>query len=79
MVGPAVADELSAFAAAFAPPQQGRYVPTPACVNREGVVSEPPAPRDTLPKLAAGLVGGVFVLAGVVYRKRGKKAKQQLG
>ncbi|MES1260396.1 MAG: MBL fold metallo-hydrolase [Acidobacteriota bacterium] len=74
-----VEERLEAFAAGFEPPLQGRYVETPARTDREGVVYEPPAPRDALPKVAAGVVAGVFLLAGVVYRKRGKKAKEQLG
>ena len=74
-----VAGQLESFAAAFAPPQHGRYVELAARTDRDGLVYEPPAPRDALPRVAAGVVAGVFLLAGMVYRKRGKKANEQLG
>jgi glyoxylase-like metal-dependent hydrolase (beta-lactamase superfamily II) len=74
MVGPHVAAELEAFAQAFAPPAHGRYVSTPAETNENGVIFEPPAPPDHLPKVAAGLVAGMFVMAGVLFRKRGRRA-----
>lgn len=70
------AEEFAAFAADFAPPAKGRYVEVAARTDEGGVVYEPPPPPDNLPKAAAGFVAGVFVLAGVIYRKRGKKAKQ---
>jgi glyoxylase-like metal-dependent hydrolase (beta-lactamase superfamily II) len=73
---PTLADDLDAFAATFAPPSQGRYVEVSARADEDGVVYEPPAPADRLPKVVAGLVAGIFLAAGVVYRKRGKKAKQ---
>jgi glyoxylase-like metal-dependent hydrolase (beta-lactamase superfamily II) len=72
MTGPEVAAELEKFAAELTPPAQGRYVPEPARADEQGVVYEPPAPPDHLPKIAAGVVAGVFVLAGFVYRKKGK-------
>jgi len=78
MSGLDVAEQLDAFAAAFRPPVRGRYVQTPARTDRRGVVFEPPPARDHLPKVAAGLVAGTFLLAGAVYRKRAKKAKQDL-
>jgi glyoxylase-like metal-dependent hydrolase (beta-lactamase superfamily II) len=78
MSGPDVADELVTFAETFSPPLQGRYVETPAKTDRDGLVYEPPLPPDKLPKVAAGIVAGVFLLAGAVYRKRGIKAKQEL-
>ena len=70
------ADELAAFATGFTPPAKGRYVDVAARTDEDGVVYEPPPPRDNLPKMAAGLVAGGFVLAGVVYRKRGKNAQR---
>ncbi len=70
MYGPRVADELSRFARTFTPPEHGRYVAEPAETNEHGVVYEPPAPADHLPKVAAGVVAGVFVLAGVIYGKK---------
>ncbi len=70
MVGAAVASELDKFAREFAPPEHGRYVAAPAEVNEHGVVYEPPAPPDHLPKIAAGIVAGVFLLGGIVYRRR---------
>lgn len=73
-----VAAELDAFAASFAPPPRGRYVEVPARADRDGLVYEPPAPPDRLPRVAAGIVTGVFLFAGVVYQRRGKKAKQEL-
>lgn len=69
-----VAGQLDAFSQTFAPPPRGRYVATPAKTDRDGIVYEPPVPPDKLPKLAAGVVAGVFLLAGVVYRKQGRKA-----
>jgi glyoxylase-like metal-dependent hydrolase (beta-lactamase superfamily II) len=78
MAGAQVAAQLEAFAKSFSPPTHGRYVETPARTDKDGIAYEPPAPPDKLPKLAAGLVAGVFLLAGMVYRKRGKKARQEL-
>jgi glyoxylase-like metal-dependent hydrolase (beta-lactamase superfamily II) len=74
MTGPTVALELSQFARNFTPPSHGRYVPTPALANAEGVVYEPPAPPDHLPKVAAGVVAGVFVIAGIVYGREKSRA-----
>jgi glyoxylase-like metal-dependent hydrolase (beta-lactamase superfamily II) len=76
---PTLAEDLEAFAAAFGPPSHGRYVEVPARADQDGVVYEPPAPKDRLPKVAAGLVAGIFLAAGVIYRKRGQKAKQDFG
>ena len=78
MSGSEVAAQLEDFATKFSPPAHGRYVEIPARTDREGTVYEPPAPPDKLPKVAAGVVAGVFLLAGAVYRKRGRKAKQEL-
>jgi glyoxylase-like metal-dependent hydrolase (beta-lactamase superfamily II) len=69
-----IAEDLEAFAAAFAPPTRGRYVSEPATTNEHGVIYEPPAPADHLPKIAAGVVAGMFVVAGVFFGKRGKRA-----
>jgi hypothetical protein len=38
------------------------------------VIYEPPAPPDHLPKVAAGVVAGIFLIAGVFYTKRGKRS-----
>lgn len=73
MFGPGLADEMEAFMRHFAPPSRGRYIELPARTDETGVVYEPPRPPDHLPKVAAGIVAGVFVLAGLVYRKRYKK------
>ena len=70
-----VAQELEQFANSFTPPKQGCYVSDPARANEHGVFYEPPKPPDHLPKIAAGVVTGIFVLAGVVYRKRTKKTE----
>ena len=70
MAGPHVAPEFESFLRNFAPPEQGRYVAEPAPANEHGVVYEPPAPPDKLPKVAGGIVPGVFVAAGIIYRKR---------
>jgi glyoxylase-like metal-dependent hydrolase (beta-lactamase superfamily II) len=75
MTGPAVALELSQFARNFTPPSHGRYVAAPAQANAWGVVYEPPAPPDHLPKVAAGVVAGVFLLAGMVYRNQKGRAE----
>lgn len=74
MAGPHVAEELTHFYRTFTPPEHGRYVPEPAQANEHGVVYEPPAPPDNLPKIAAGVVAGVFILAGVIYGKRARKS-----
>jgi glyoxylase-like metal-dependent hydrolase (beta-lactamase superfamily II) len=78
MAGDSVADELEKFAREFVPPEQGRYVAAPAEANEHGVVYEPPKPPDSLPKIGAGLVAGLFVVAGVVYSRRGKRAAAEI-
>jgi hypothetical protein len=50
-------------------------VETSAKANGDGVVYEPPAPPDRLPKVAAGVVAGLLVIAGVVYGKRGPEGQ----
>lgn len=70
---PTVPRELQDFADTFAPPKHGRYVPEPAVANKHGVVYQPPKPPDPLPKVAAGVVASVFLLASVVYRNRYRK------
>jgi glyoxylase-like metal-dependent hydrolase (beta-lactamase superfamily II) len=79
IVGAHVAAELEQFAQTFTPPAHGRYVVAPAEANEHGVVYEPPAPPDHLPKIAAGLVAGVFLMAGVFFSKRGKRALPTAG
>jgi len=79
MVGEHVASELEAFANTFTPPEHGRYVETPAKTNDTGVVFEPPAPPDHLPKIAAGLVAGAFLIAGLFFSKRGKRSVPSSG
>jgi hypothetical protein len=74
--GPRVADELARSAREFTPPQQGRYVVEAAQANEHGVVYEPPAPPDNLPKIAAGVVAGVFVIAGVMYGRRARAQRK---
>jgi glyoxylase-like metal-dependent hydrolase (beta-lactamase superfamily II) len=74
--GPRVADELARFAREFTPPEHGRYVAEAAQANEHGVVYEPPAPPDNLPKIAAGVVAGVFVVAGVMYGRRVRAQKK---
>jgi glyoxylase-like metal-dependent hydrolase (beta-lactamase superfamily II) len=78
--GPRIADELARFGREFTPPEHGRYVAEAAQANEHGVVYEPPAPPDNLPKVAAGVVAGVFVLAGVLYgrRARAKNSSSEL-
>jgi glyoxylase-like metal-dependent hydrolase (beta-lactamase superfamily II) len=70
--------ELDRFAADFRPPARGRYVENPAKTDLHGVVYEPPPRTDRLPRIAAGLVAGTFVLAGALYHKRGRKASREL-
>jgi glyoxylase-like metal-dependent hydrolase (beta-lactamase superfamily II) len=74
MQGEGLAAELDYFADTFTPPAHGRYVVAPAEANEHGVVYEPPPPPDHLPKIAVGVVAGMFVLAGVFFSKRGKKS-----
>ncbi len=76
MTGPDTAARIRQFADAVRPPSHGRYVATPAKADQRGVVYEPPAPPDRLPKIAAGIVAGTFLVAGALYRKRGAKAKR---
>ncbi len=78
MKGASMAVELETFAREFTPPKRGRYVAGPAEANEHGVVYEPPKPRDPLPKIGAGIVAGIFLLAGVVYSRRGKKAAAEI-
>lgn len=77
--GPRVADELTRFAREFTPPEQGRYVVEPAQANEHGLVYAPPAPPDNLPKIAAGVVAGVFVVAGVMYGRRARAQRKASG
>ncbi len=51
--GPEVAETLANFARHFPFPSQGRYFPTPARTDAEGVAALPPRPFDPLPRLAA--------------------------
>jgi glyoxylase-like metal-dependent hydrolase (beta-lactamase superfamily II) len=76
MTGADVAPALETFAREFAAPGRGRYVVAPARTDEQGVVFEPPAPPDRLPRVAAGVVAGVFLLAGIVYGKRRRKASR---
>jgi glyoxylase-like metal-dependent hydrolase (beta-lactamase superfamily II) len=74
MQGEELAAELDYFADTFTPPAHGRYVIAPAEANQNGVVYEPPPPPDRLPAIAAGVVAGMFVIAGVFFTKRGRKS-----
>jgi glyoxylase-like metal-dependent hydrolase (beta-lactamase superfamily II) len=78
MKGESVAAELETFAREFTPPASGRYIASPAEANEHGVVYEPPKPPDPLPKIGAGIVAGIFLLAGIVYSRRGKKAAAEI-
>lgn len=79
MSGGRVAPELDELARVFTPPGQGRYVAEAAQANEHGVVYEPPKPQDNLPRIGAGVVAGLFLVAGVVYAKRGRKAAAEIG
>jgi len=68
MAGPNVARELSEFAENFPIPSHGRYVPEPAQTDERGIRYLPPAPRDSLPNLAAAL-GLTLALAAVLIIK----------
>lgn len=78
MTGAGLAEELENFAREFTPPAHGRYVPEPAETNEHGVVYEPPKPPDALPKIGAGVVAGVFIVAATFYSQRGKKAAKEI-
>jgi glyoxylase-like metal-dependent hydrolase (beta-lactamase superfamily II) len=73
MSGDTLPASLEAFAASFEAPKNGRYATEPAHTNEHGVFYEPPAPKDNLPKIAAGVAASVFVLAGVLYSRRKKQ------
>jgi hypothetical protein len=73
-----VSEKLAVFAEDFVAPQHGRYVGEPARFDERGVVWLPPAPPDSLPKIAAVL--GTAFLAGTVAlawlaatRRRGQR------
>ena len=79
MEGLTVAEDLTAFAEDFAAPEHGRYVGEPARFDERGVAWLPPAPPDSLPKVAAVL--GTALLAGTAAvawfaatRRRGQGA-----
>ncbi len=64
-------ERLERFAQRFSAPGHGRYVPSPAQVDEEGVVSLPRAPFDPVPLATAGalLVAGVALGSGFVEKK----------
>lgn len=78
MAGESVAEDLRVFASQFTRPAKGRYVEAAAEVNRHGVVYEPPKPSDPLPKIGAGVVAAFFLVAGIAYGRRGKRAAAQI-
>lgn len=55
VTGPSVAYQLGRFAAAFRPPDHGRYVPRPALADALGVVAVPPAAPDRVRQIAASV------------------------
>lgn len=58
------ADELAELARHFPVPAHGRYVKEPARADESGLTYLPPAPIDTVPKIAAGIMAAVAI-AGV--------------
>ena len=59
-------------------PSHGRYVHEPALADEQGVISVPPAPDNTVPKVLAA--AGVVALAGVAlaaYTRRSNKRRRQ--
>ena len=72
MRGDRLRRDLEWLAANFdrlAVPAQGRYVAEPAVADERGVVSVPPAPRDPLPKVVAGIAAAAAV--GLALRALG--------
>ena len=67
MEGTEVAQGLESLARNFPMPAHGRYSAQPARTDRTGVVSVPPAPRDTLPRNAALVSAGIAAVAAVVW------------
>lgn len=66
--GADIAGRLERFVQGFPLPAHGRYIPTPAVTDRNGIVSLPPPPPDPLPaRLALGL--GAAALAVFAVRR----------
>lgn len=70
--GADTARRLKEFAENFQPPQQGRYVKTPAIADESGVIALPP-PLPDYTKIAvaatAGIVAGIFIATTARRRK----------
>ena len=69
---PEMPAQLQAFAAQTVMPTQGRYVPTPAETDENGIVAVPPPAPDPLPRLLAtvGLVALIGIGVTALLRKR---------
>ncbi|MBA3833283.1 MAG: MBL fold metallo-hydrolase [Chthoniobacterales bacterium] len=60
-------ERLQRFARGFSAPRHGRYVPAPAQVDENGVVSLPTAPFDPVPLATAGALLMVGIALGSGY------------
>jgi glyoxylase-like metal-dependent hydrolase (beta-lactamase superfamily II) len=67
MSGAEVALQLAELARHFPFPKHGRYVAHAARTDEHGIVSLPPAPRDTLPRNAAITAGGITAGSALAY------------
>lgn len=67
--GPRLAGNLQRFAAEFTPPAHGRYVPSPAVTDTNGIVSLPPPAPDLFPVQAAAVIGAVALFRVLASRR----------
>jgi len=77
MFGGVLRRQLRALARDFddlAMPRKGRYVERPAVMDERGVVDLPPAPKDPLPMIAAGVAA---VALGVMLARRGRGSEAE--
>lgn len=74
MSGPDLPAQLRAFAVQSVMPAHGRYVPTPAKTDEEGIVAVPPPAPDPLPRLLATVVVVAVIGASVTALLRKRKS-----
>ncbi|RYU82846.1 MBL fold metallo-hydrolase [Hymenobacter persicinus] len=77
VAGPEFTQQLHHLANNFPMPKHGRYVSQPAHLDGTGVVSVPPAAKDSLPGKLAIAAAGVAALVGVALLVKKQKKHQQ--